>query len=36
MTLKQWAEYTGIPYRVLCRRVWEQHWDLEKALTTPA
>lgn len=35
MTLRQWAEHTGIPYRILCRRVWEEHWDLEKALTTP-
>lgn len=34
-TLRQWSEYTGIPYRILCRRVWEMHWDLEKALTTP-
>lgn len=34
-TLRQWAEYINMPYKTLSKRIWDLHWDLEKALTTP-
>lgn len=33
-TLKEWAEYTGISYKTLSKRIYDLHWDLERALTT--
>lgn len=33
-TVKEWSEYTGIKYRTLSKRIYELHWNIERALTT--
>lgn len=35
LTLAQWAERTGIPYKTLEKRILVHRWQLAKALTAP-
>lgn len=35
-TMKQWAEEIGLPYYIVSSRINKLHWEVEKALTTPA
>jgi hypothetical protein len=35
LTIPEWAERTGLPYRTLRHRIGELKWSPEKALTTP-
>ena len=34
-TLAQWAKEYNIPYKRLCERINQSHWNIEKALNTP-
>ena len=35
MTVADWAEELGLPYRTLDQRLRNPRWDIERALTTP-
>lgn len=35
MTLSMWAEEIGIPVKTLSRRIVDNGWSVERALTTP-
>lgn len=34
LTMKQWADKTGVPYQTLAKRINKLGWNTEKALTT--
>lgn len=34
-TMKQWAEEAGINYHTLISRIFQYHWDIDRALSTP-
>ena len=34
LSIKQWSDKTGIPYKTLHRRIVALHWDIERAINT--
>lgn len=35
LTVREWSEATGLPYKLLQNRLCRNHWSIERALTTP-